>query len=633
MDEVHNLVRPSDEILSNPKRLNMIKQLREMLRRAENSVIIGFTGTPLCDAPEQRDALKNIIKGREAANLSDEGFVSFYMATAPSVFPRVWPVGVPGAVPAEMVRSVPLRNMAREGPKSHYKQQCNTKGHKLACLEKVHTELLLRFTDGRPLTPTWRNMSSLTEAAINRLARYCTIGQGGTYAGQEKVAHVVNGGCGRLLLRDFDQVPFGSKQQRRRAQGYASKLQAIVRDVQRAGQGQGKTLIMAHRVPGYKLLLRMLAKALPPGAVMGYPPARTYSEQKDESMLALLGMPHDETRPERCKCALCSFNKGSAGAPRVLIADSKECGEGVSFLGVRKLLLVDVPLNAVEYLQRVGRAVRFMGHSSLPVAERQVSVRIYQATLPRKAAESQLKPADATADELLVERLRKNAREYKAQLDSMRATAVDADAWLEEEEALPAEEPAAAGASGSTGGSAGGSTGTAAADSGEESMATEDEPDEPQEEAAQQQPPPKQPKKKRRKTGTPPPPQQNRWAPPPPRGAHWGAPPPPKPQPKPPPKPAGPPPPAQGPTHDLPAPLAIDRILRAAYAMHGYNLPHTRLMDMLGLPLATSLTGELPRKAWKRLCLKIHPDKCREPRAEEAFKAMDGLYKSVIPQV
>ena len=35
VDEVHNLVRPSDEILRNPRRLQMIVQLREMLRRAE----------------------------------------------------------------------------------------------------------------------------------------------------------------------------------------------------------------------------------------------------------------------------------------------------------------------------------------------------------------------------------------------------------------------------------------------------------------------------------------------------------------------------------------------------------------------------------------------------------------------
>ena len=67
-------------------------------------------------------------------------------------------------------------------------------------------------------------------------------------------------------------------------------------------------------------------------------------------------------------------------APRVMVADAKECGEGISFLGVRRLLLADVPVNAEEWMQRVGRAVRFMGHGTLPPDERHVQVR------PRRSA-------------------------------------------------------------------------------------------------------------------------------------------------------------------------------------------------------------------------------------------------------
>ena len=68
----------------------------------------------------------------------------------------------------------------------------------------------------------------------------------------------LNGGVGRLLGRDFWAQPLGSTAQRRRAQGYATKLQAIVRDVQQAGAQREKTLIMVHRAAGWKLLLRML---------------------------------------------------------------------------------------------------------------------------------------------------------------------------------------------------------------------------------------------------------------------------------------------------------------------------------------------------------------------------------------
>lgn len=89
-----------------------------------------------------------------------------------------------------------------------------------------------------------------------------------------------------------------------------------------------------------------------------------------------------------------------------MIADAKECGEGVSFFGVRRLLLAgtglnsfrpgsthasratkltyfvhcipeDVPSTAEEFVQRIGRAVRFLGHAHLPDTERHVEMRLY----------------------------------------------------------------------------------------------------------------------------------------------------------------------------------------------------------------------------------------------------------------
>ena len=63
MDEVHNLVRPSAEILRNEKRMLMLMRLRQLLRTAENAVVIGLSGTPLCDVPAEAQALQNLIKG------------------------------------------------------------------------------------------------------------------------------------------------------------------------------------------------------------------------------------------------------------------------------------------------------------------------------------------------------------------------------------------------------------------------------------------------------------------------------------------------------------------------------------------------------------------------------------------
>ena len=109
-----------------------------------------------------------------------------------------------------------------------------------------------------------------------------------------------------------------------------------------------------------------------------------------------------------------------------MVADAMECAEGVSFLGVRRLLLVDVPIGAVDFMQRIGRAVRFMGHAALPEAERRVEVLMYVAAGSEKGV---------TADEVLVNRLRKASSDYKTELAKLRAVAVDAGTWADEEEA------------------------------------------------------------------------------------------------------------------------------------------------------------------------------------------------------
>ena len=81
-----------------------------MLRTAENSVVVGFTATPLSDRPDDARGLLDVVKGHRAKELSDEGFVSFYMDSPAACFPAVHPRGVPRSLPAATVRPVVLRN-------------------------------------------------------------------------------------------------------------------------------------------------------------------------------------------------------------------------------------------------------------------------------------------------------------------------------------------------------------------------------------------------------------------------------------------------------------------------------------------------------------------------------------------
>lgn len=428
MDEVHNLVRPSAEILRNPRRMLMLQRLRQLLRTAENSVIVGLSGTPLCDVPAEAEALIGLIKGRRGKELSDEGFVSYYMDTPSSVFPRLTPAGLPRALPAASLRLVPLRNLpmtlvekrrrGREGNRRQYEakvaDELSRLGGVVGGVEAAEGED--GAEDGAAVS-----LRSVDLIKLGCISRLCAVAQTFSYAGREDVSRVVHGEGGRLLKRDVAEVECGTDAQRLRARGYASKLARIVEDVA-AAPSDLRTLVLVHRYAGYKLLLRMAAKRFGAGAVRGYPAARTAAERGDTTLLPLLGAPHDEAADpsDPCRCALCAFNRGGAGAPRIMIADAKECGEGVSFFGVRRLLLGDVPSSADELTQRIGRAVRFMGHASLPEAERHVEMRLYVATA---------KGGAPTADELLVERLAADLVGYGPELQRLKAKAVDAGMW------------------------------------------------------------------------------------------------------------------------------------------------------------------------------------------------------------
>ena len=62
-----------------------------MLRTAKNSVVVGFTGTPLVSEDGSARGLLDIIKGSGNERLSDEGFVSYFMGSPTPVFPIVVP--------------------------------------------------------------------------------------------------------------------------------------------------------------------------------------------------------------------------------------------------------------------------------------------------------------------------------------------------------------------------------------------------------------------------------------------------------------------------------------------------------------------------------------------------------------
>ena len=116
-----------------------------------------------------------------------------------------------------------------------------------------------------------------------------------------------------------------------------------------------------------------------------------------------------------------------------MVADAKFCSEGVSFLAVRQLSLVDMPETASDFLQRVGRAVRFNGHAGLPLKESNVRLRLYCATLPAEIVEEEAdspgaaSEPEASADENRKTTLAAELTEYYGHLAQLEWNAVDFD--------------------------------------------------------------------------------------------------------------------------------------------------------------------------------------------------------------
>merc|ERR1719163_445936 len=91
LDEAHNLVRAKTQF----KR--QLENLRRQLFEAQESVVLGFTGTLIPDVADSGRRLLDTIKGKSATGLGDEGFLASLIVKRPPLFPSMWPRGVPDA--------------------------------------------------------------------------------------------------------------------------------------------------------------------------------------------------------------------------------------------------------------------------------------------------------------------------------------------------------------------------------------------------------------------------------------------------------------------------------------------------------------------------------------------------------
>ena len=72
--------------------------------------------------------------------------------------------------------------------------------------------------------------------------------------------------------------------------------------------------------------------------------------------------------------------------------------------------------------------------------------------------------------------------------------------------------------------------------------------------------------------------------------------------------------------------VLITNIVRAHRAW--YASERVRLASMLASMQMTVRNDDAEfRRAWRKACLLIHPDKCKEPRGEDALKLLNNCYR------
>lgn len=327
MDEFHNLVKPAPAVQRYKSKL---VKLAGLLKSCRNTVLVGLTATPIVDSPQDGRDLMAIVKGPGGSVKNDEGFISFFDSMPRTIYPEALP-----CTTAHLgnIIEVPMgsnQKKPKEGDKK--KKKRNSGDGNAEIYAKKHRAAI---RSGNPSAKT-----------IMRLQNYCNSAGYYTHAGRMSAAGKLAEGT---------------------AQIYATKLYQIATDVAARNE---KALILIHRTAGYKIMVELMnniVKSQCREVVANQCWVGLYEKTAEaEDKLKKFNSP-ENLRGERMKA---------------MVVDTKEFSEGVSFKGVRRLILVNPSLTFALHKQRIGRALRACAYEKLPKEQRNVKIDIYVASHP-----------------------------------------------------------------------------------------------------------------------------------------------------------------------------------------------------------------------------------------------------------
>jgi hypothetical protein len=344
IDEAHNLVAPSAEWQKTYPAAKKLPRVRELLRTATDSIVVGFTATPFGDASRPNEdassdgmELLRTIKGRPTP--TDEGFVSMYMRPMPNILCEARPDQ--SHMPARI--DVDVRGGGVGAAAAAARQPKAAKSKK----KTPHTESRVK--------------TGTRSTRIRRL----NIGKEPSY--QSRWVHTIKKRPAPFDLDDPSLAP---------------KLHAAVHHIRTKTAAHEKTLILASQDTGFFPLCLLLkhngikALGIFAGSSRTTAPAKTRQGDEARKLLRSQKKPikgfngvvmDDGVFQNNISYneALEMFNEDvdASGAParppyRVVVLNMATAREGVSVFDVRHTLGLDVFDNWKDYRQGYGRGQR-----------------------------------------------------------------------------------------------------------------------------------------------------------------------------------------------------------------------------------------------------------------------------------
>lgn len=187
----------------------------------------------------------------------------------------------------------------------------------------------------------------------------------------------------------------------------ATKLAVIAEKVLNAPH---KSLVIVHREDGFRVLEALLEEE----AKRRYRHKQGGCTTPFKCWLSLYEKP--TRKDEELLRVFNSAENARGKLIKVLLVDAKFYAVGISFLDIRTFWLADMARSYADYLQRVGRVIRFCGHRHLPRDEWNVHLVQVIARLPDKSL---------SADEFYFNQIKQEKAALQPMWDELRTVAVD----------------------------------------------------------------------------------------------------------------------------------------------------------------------------------------------------------------